>query len=126
MFQVDIMSRVPVYEQIVEQLEEFVLAGIMKEGDRLPSVRALSMQLAVNPNTIQKAYSELDRRGLIQSVPGKGCFITPEALEKTSSRKRQRLAELAELVRELLMAGVSGEEIRTTVDEIVAEERKER
>lgn len=119
MFQVDIMSRVPVYEQIVNQLEEFVLAGILKEGDKVPSVRALSVQIAVNPNTIQKAYSELDRRGLIQSVPGKGCFITADALEKTAGRRRQRLAELTELVAELLRAGVTGEEILAAVSEAV-------
>ena len=65
MFVVDVMSRVPVYEQIIKQVEEQVLTGILKEGDKLPSVRSLSVKLSINPNTIQKAYTELDRRQLI-------------------------------------------------------------
>lgn len=69
MFVVDVMSRVPVYEQIIKQVEEQVLTGILKEGDKLPSVRSLSVKLSINPNTIQKAYTELDRRQLIITVP---------------------------------------------------------
>ena len=76
MFVVDVMSRVPVYEQIIKQVEEQVLTGILKEGDKLPSVRSLSVKLSINPNTIQKAYTELDRRQLIITVPGKGSFIS--------------------------------------------------
>ena len=69
MFVVDVMSRV-VYEQIIKQVEEQVLTGILKEGDKLPS--SVSVKLSINPNTIQKAYTELDRRQLIITVPGKG------------------------------------------------------
>ncbi len=121
MFQVDIMSRVPVYEQIVEQLEQFVLTGVMKEGDKLPSVRALSMQLVVNPNTIQKAYSELDRRGLIRSVPGRGCFVTEEALHIASGKKKEQLTDLMELVKELLYAGVTREELMQVIQQAATE-----
>ena len=121
MFQVDIMSRVPVYEQIVEQLEQFVLTGVMKEGDKLPSVRALSMQLVVNPNTIQKAYSELDRRGLIRSVPGRGWFVTEEALHIASGKKKEQLTDLMELVKELLYAGVTREELMQVIQQAATE-----
>lgn len=116
MFQVDVMSRTPVYEQIVEQLEQFVLTGIVAAGDKLPSVRALSMQLAVNPNTIQKAYSELDRRGLIQSVPGRGCFVSEAAAELISEKKSSQLADLTHLVTELAYAGVSRQRILQEVE----------
>jgi len=75
MFQIDTMSRMPIYEQVVNQLEYFVLNGILKEGEQIPSVRNLSVDLSINPNTIQKAYFELDKRGIIQSVPGRGCFV---------------------------------------------------
>ena len=61
MFQLDVMSRIPVYEQIVSQFEEFVLRGIFASGERLPSVRGLSMELSINPNTIQKAGTYLLR-----------------------------------------------------------------
>ena len=60
MFHIDPLSRKPVYEQIIDQMERFVLTGLMKPGTQLPSVRSLSMELSINPNTIQKAYSELD------------------------------------------------------------------
>ncbi len=116
MFQVDVMSRTPVYEQIVEQLEQFVLTGIVKAGDKLPSVRTLSMQLAVNPNTIQKAYSELDRRGLIQSVPGRGCFVAETAADVVAEKKSSQLADLVRLVTELAYAGISRQMILQEVE----------
>ena len=65
MFTIDVMSRVPVYEQLIKQVEDQVLKGIMKEGDKMPSVRSLSMELSTNPNTIQKAYMELEAEALI-------------------------------------------------------------
>ena len=79
MFQIDSFSRVPVYEQIINQLEHFILTGILVADTQIPSVRNLSVSLSINPNTIQKAYAELDRNGIIYSVPGRGCFITKEA-----------------------------------------------
>ena len=91
MFQIDTMSRIPIYEQLVEQVEYFVLNGILKEGEQIPSVRNLSVQLSINPNTIQKAYFELDKRGIIRSAPGRGCFITEAAKETLSSKKREQL-----------------------------------
>ena len=73
MFHVDTMSREPIYEQLIRQMEDLVLSGLLKAGDQLPSVRGLSIELAVNPNTIQRAYSELDARGILCAVPGRGC-----------------------------------------------------
>ena len=72
MFQIDIMSRIPVYEQLIRQTEKFILLGVLREGTKLPSVRQLSAELSINPNTIQKAFTELDRRGIIFSVKGTG------------------------------------------------------
>ena len=60
MFEINAMSRSPVYEQLIEQVERYILLGLLREGDQLPSVRALSGELSINPNTIQKAYGELD------------------------------------------------------------------
>ncbi len=106
MFLIDSMSRQPVYEQLIEQLERFVLTGILKPGDQIPSVRSLSMELSINPNTIQKAYSELDSRGLIYSVPGRGCFISENALPLISEAKRGKLTVLDTLLEELALAGI--------------------
>ncbi len=71
MFVIDVMSRVPVYEQIINQVEEQILTGLLNSGDKMPSVRSLSVSLSINPNTIQKAYTELDRKAYSHSS-GKG------------------------------------------------------
>lgn len=118
MFQVDIMSRTPVYEQIIEQAENYVLNRLLSGGDKLPSVRQLSMELSINPNTIQKAYTELDRRGIVNSVPGKGCFISDNALEVISQKSRERLKELTDILNELALAGVTREQIIDCVNEV--------
>ena len=81
MFQIDPLNRTPVYEQLIRQTERFVLTGIFKPQDQVPSVRALSVELGVNPNTIQKAYSQMEASGILQSVPGRGRFVTGEAKE---------------------------------------------
>lgn len=118
MYQIDVMSRVPVYEQIVDQTEKFILTGILQPGDKIPSVRNLSIQLSVNPNTIQKAIAELDRRGLIFSVPGKGCFVAEQAKNALTAVKRGELTEIKEKITELALAGVSKEEMLSLVEEI--------
>ena len=118
MFVVDVMSRVPVYEQIIKQVEEQVLTGILKEGDKLPSVRSLSVKLSINPNTIQKAYTELDRRQLIITVPGKGSFISEKAIEVVGANSRKKMTELNKIIRELALAGVTKEEIINNIEEV--------
>ena len=106
MFQIDPLSRVPVYEQLVMQIESYVLTDILKPDSQLPSVRNMSVSLSVNPNTIQKAIIELDRRGLVYSVPGKGCFIADNAKEILKLTKQNRLNELEEIAKELKLAGI--------------------
>ena len=118
MFVVDVMSRVPVYEQIIKQVEEQVLTGILKEGDKLPSVRSLSVKLSINPNTIQKAYTELDIRQLIITVPGKGSFISEKAIEVVGANSREKMTELNKIIRELALAGVTKEEIINNIEEV--------
>lgn len=118
MFVVDVMSRVPVYEQIIKQVEEQVLTGILKEGDKLPSVRSLSVKLSINPNTIQKAYTELDRRQLIITVPGNGSFISEKAIEVVGANSREKMTELNKIIRELALAGVTKEEIINNIEEV--------
>ena len=118
MFTIDVMSRVPVYEQLIKQVEDQVLKGIMKEGDKMPSVRSLSMELSTNPNTIQKAYMELDRRGILVSVPGKGSFISTEALKIVGNQSKEKLLDLKEIVRKLAYAGVSKSEITDMIEEV--------
>lgn len=118
MFSIDVMSRIPVYEQIIKQVEDYVLKDILKPGTQIPSVRNLSVSLSVNPNTIQKAFSELDRRGLIYSSPGKGTFISADAKEILSSAKRERIGELEQLMYELALAGISREQMVECVENV--------
>ncbi len=124
MLQIDVMSRIPVYEQIVSQVERLVAAGIMSPGDQMPSVRGLSVELSVNPNTIQKAYTELDNRGYVTSVPGKGCFIAPDAAALINRRGKQRLGEMEVLAKTLYQMGVTREEMHDAVDRAVDSDKK--
>ena len=123
MFIIDSMSRQPVYEQIIRQLERFVLTGMLKPGDQLPSVRSLSMSLSINPNTIQKAYTELDSRGIIYSVPGRGCFVSENAGALLQEYRRSQLQDVEALARELAMAGIPLEDVLDCVKN--AYDRKE-
>ena len=118
MYQIDVMSRTPVYEQIVNQTEKFILLGLLKPGDKIASVRNLAMELSVNPNTIQKAMLELDRRGAIFSVPGRGCFVAENAVEKLASARRSELVELKRELEELCLAGITKEEILAVIEEV--------
>lgn len=71
----DYKDRRPIYEQIIERFKELIMLGILKEDDQLPSVRNLAMELSINPNTIQRAYMELERLGVIYGIKGKGNFV---------------------------------------------------
>lgn len=112
---VDKYSRIPIYEQIVEQVEMHVALGDLAPEDQLPSVRALLVELSVNPNTLQKAYTELERRGLCYTVPGIGRFIAPNAAGKLRSRRQTLLMNIAEETIQLAQAGIPLDDILTTV-----------
>lgn len=126
MFTIDALSRQPIYEQLISQLEQLLLTGSLKAGDRLPSVRSLSMQLSINPNTIQKAYAELDHRGILYSVPGKGCFISENAPAVLSSYKRKELRTLETLVKELALAGIEKSSILEAVNKAYTDSERGR
>ena len=126
MFQIDNMSHIPVYEQLVGQVETYVLKGILSQGDQLPSVRSMAGSLAVNPNTIQKAMAELDRKGIICSVPGKGCFISDKAQEILKKEHRGELKGFKEQLKRFRMAGIERSEIEKCVDEVYSEKRDQR
>ena len=79
MILIDYKDRRPIYEQVTEKLGELMLRGVLAQGSQLPSVRSLAMELSINPNTIQRAYQELERKGYIYSVPGKGSFVSGKA-----------------------------------------------
>ncbi|HWQ97662.1 MAG TPA: GntR family transcriptional regulator [Clostridia bacterium] len=116
MFQIDRFGRTPIYEQIIDQTQRLIASGILKEGDQLPSVRALSQELSVNPNTLQKAYSELERRGLCVSAPGNGRFVTADAFRLVGEGMKERLEELKRIAEELCAAGLPVEQVLHAVN----------
>ena len=125
MFEINAISRSPVYEQLVEQVERYILLGLLREGDQLPSVRALSGELSINPNTIQKAYGELDAKGILCSVPGRGCFVAEGALACIRGRRLGEQGAFRRLVRELKAAGITAEELTAALSEEYEEMGKE-
>ena len=103
MFALDYRDARPIYVQICDGIREQVATGILQEGDRLPSVRELAMSLTINPNTIQRAYRELEAKGIIQTLPGKGCFVC--------GAETPGWEELDKAVARLVAQGISREEI---------------
>ena len=95
---IDYSSRRPISAQIIDQTVRMITSGVLRPGDWLPSVRQLATELSINPNTIQKAYSEMETRGIIVSVKGRGSFVA-EDMAGTSGALRDKLtASLAEAV----------------------------
>lgn len=110
---VDKMSSKPIYEQIVEQIQNLVVTGILKPDDMIPSVRNLSKECGTNPNTVQKAYNELERVGITYSVPGVGRYVSGNAKEIVQRLMSTSNSELKGIVEKLKLSGM-------TVDEIIA------
>ena len=100
----------PIYEQVKEGLRQMVIIGAIQPGDKLPSVRAMASQLAINPNTIQKAYEALEQEGYVYSIPGKGSFAADRS-EVEGKRREELLNRLSKTVTELRYLGVTEEEI---------------
>ena len=111
MFELDLRSRKPIYEQLVEKIIELIINNVLKPDQQLPSVRVLSADLAINHNTIQKAYRELEHRGYIYSLPGKGSFVKPAGLKDNSARISSLKAQLSRVLSEMLYLGLSQDEI---------------
>ena len=93
MIVIDYSDKRPIYEQIIERFRNLILSGVLEDNEKLPSVRALAIELSINPNTIQRAYSELEREGFICSVKGKGNFVNlnKSLMEVEQSRMLQEL-----------------------------------
>ena len=106
MIVLDYRDKRPIYEQIVDRMQTLILSGVLEPDEKLPSVRALAVDLSINPNTIQKADSELDRRELIVSVAGKGCFIRQDISSFLFGLRTRHMARFEETVRQMISFGI--------------------
>ena len=116
MLHLDYRDSRPIYEQVQDGLRKLMVAGVLQEGEKLPSVRALAGQLAINPNTIQRAYEALEREGYVYSIGGKGSFVAPRK-EVDAGRQEELMKQLDACVKELLFLGVSREELMKHIEQ---------
>ncbi|MBQ7615140.1 MAG: GntR family transcriptional regulator [Butyrivibrio sp.] len=107
---IDYKDSRPIYEQIVENFKMQIFKGILQEGDQMPSVRSLAVELSTNPNTVQKAYAELERQGFIYTVKGRGNFVKGDVL-LVENKKNELVKEIVELFAEAHEIGLSLEEL---------------
>lgn len=118
MFTLNYRDSQPIYGQIKDGLRRMIVSGALEPGEKLPSVRAMAMELAINPNTIHRAYSELEGEGFIYSVPGKGSFASKrEAVSAARGADPEREAKLIQQLRELV---AELRYLHYTDDEIIA------
>ena len=108
MLNLDYRDARPIYEQVRDGLRRLMVTGAIQEGEKLPSVRSLASRLAINPNTIQRAYEALEAEGYLYSVPGKGSFAAPHT-GVDQGRKEELLGRFDAVAAELLFLGVGGE-----------------
>lgn len=108
---VDLRSSQPLYEQIKVSIRTQMMRGLLQPDDRLPSVRELAQQAAINPNTIQKAYRDLEAEGLIYTLPGRGCFVADMGAGFRQKRAEEIRQQLQPLVEELRYLGVEEKDI---------------
>lgn len=122
MFSIDSRVRIPIYEQLYKRVLELVVKGILKEDEQLPAVRVLAKEIGINPNTVQKAYQELERDGIIFSQPGKGSYVASlDTVMEIAQNRAMNAFEEATV--DALNSGVSKEELRKVIDDIYLQKK---
>lgn len=106
----------PIYEQIKDELRKLIVTGALAAGEKLPSVRSLATELSINPNTIQRAYNDLETEGYIYSVPGKGSFASDRG-DADTARRSLLMDKVRELLRELRVLGLAQAELEALLKE---------
>ena len=120
MFQIDLKSRKSIYQQVVDNLKELIIKGVLHADDKLPSVRDLSKTLLINPNTVSKAYKELEREGYIYTTNGLGTFVAePPKAQADDKRLDEIKTQLSFYIDELFYAGLDEKSTTELVQEII-------
>ncbi|MEY8337388.1 GntR family transcriptional regulator [Lachnospiraceae bacterium 62-35] len=109
MFILDFRDRRPIYEQVIERFQEMMLLGVLETDEKLPSVRSVAAELSINPNTVQRAYAELERQGYIYSVKGKGSFAA-DINSLVDVRREELCRQLETIARQAKISGITKEE----------------
>ena len=109
MITLDYADRRPIYEQVIEKMKDLILLGVLETDSQLPSVRELAMDLSINPNTVQRAYAELERQGVIYCIKGRGNFVAGISALK-DKHKEEMKSQLSELVKKAKKADITEEE----------------
>ncbi len=122
MITVDMRDRKPIYEQLIDNIRSLAVKGFLAPDAHLPSVRQLAADLAINPNTIQKAYAELERQGVIYALPGRGNFISPDIAAIAKAEQNKQTAELKVVLWAVKNSGVAKEAVLALLDEIYGED----
>ncbi|MCL2200179.1 MAG: GntR family transcriptional regulator [Defluviitaleaceae bacterium] len=118
MFTIDLKNRKPIYEQIIESFKRRIISGELTENTRVPSIRDMARGLGVNPNTVQKAYRELETQKYFYTVIGQGSFIAAPPEEETSKEVKSLYEKLASIVRELIFRGESKADISLYINNL--------
>lgn len=122
MFNIDATSSTPIYEQIIDGVKEGIIKGLIGPGEKLPSVRELARMMTINPNTIQKAYQELERQKVTVTVRGRGTFVSEEYKPRKDEEKMEELKELFKKgIIDAYYMGIDKEELLKLVKELISE-----
>ncbi len=124
MFGISLNNKQPIYEQLMDNVTKMVLSGILEPNEPLPSVRELAADLAVNPNTVQKAFTELERAGVAYSVNGKGRFVTDDVDALRKNMVKNCFKKIKPSVEELIRFGVTYEELTAELGKMYKEGAK--
>lgn len=116
MILIDYSDRRPIYEQVAEKIAELIIRGVLPPESQLPSVRSLAMDLSINPNTIQRAYQELERKGYTYSVPGKGSFVS-QRTEYLEEQRENILEEQRKLAEKAICLGIDPRLLKEAIDQ---------
>ncbi len=118
MFKLDYTTSKPIYEQIKDNIKKLIISGALNENDKLMSVRELAVEMAINPNTIQKAYKELELEGYIYSIMGKGYFVSQQCKAENDKKLISLNKELAAIIKEMQYFGIEKDDLFKIIDEI--------
>lgn len=123
-FRLDLRSGVPAYRQIIDQVLGAIAAGLLRTGDQLPTIRQLAVDLAVNPNTVVRAYRELEIRGVIETHQGTGAFIAQKKIKQSEVERQRRLSQIAgEFVARAGAEGFTVQDLIERLTEMYAERK---